>query len=157
MLMPFPSIIVALTGFIVGPDESTSTVTHSLAHLRVVFRQRRGFPVIVSDRQMTSACPRVALGRRHLLLIKQNKGGLWWYHLGVAPPPPHCHCHTTGDFHFPVIEFLSRFFVFGWRSDEVPPPQNLLPLFCTETHPHRRVCVYLFPTSVHVMNIYHRN
>lgn len=88
MLMPFPSIIVALTSFIVGPDESTSTVTHSPAHLRAVFRQRRGFPVIVSDRQMTSACPRVALGRRHLLLIKQNKGGLWWYHLGVAPPPP---------------------------------------------------------------------
>lgn len=45
-------------------------------------------PVIVSDRQVTSACPRVALGMRHLCLIKQNKGGLWWYHLGVTAHPP---------------------------------------------------------------------
>lgn len=43
-------------------------------------------PVIVSDRQMTSACPPAALGMRHLFLIKQNKGGLWWYHLGVTAP-----------------------------------------------------------------------
>lgn len=43
------------------------------------------------------------------------------------PLPTHCHCHTTGDFHFPVIEFLSRFFVLWWSSDEVPPSPNLIP------------------------------
>ena len=75
---------------------------------------------------MTSACPQAALGMRHLFLIKQNKGGLWWYHLGVMAPP-HCRSHTTADFHFPVIEFLSRLFVFRWSS-EVSLPQHLFPL-----------------------------
>lgn len=85
MLMHSLSIIAALTSFIVKPDESTGRV-HSYIHLRGAPGSSR-LPVIVSDRQMTSAWPRAALGMRHLFLIKQNKGGLWWYHMRVAPPP----------------------------------------------------------------------
>ena len=77
MLMRSLSVIAALTSFIVGPDESTDRVhpvIHSFIYTR--FPAETGLPVIVSDRQMTSACPRAALGMRHLFLIKQNKGGL---------------------------------------------------------------------------------
>lgn len=85
MLMPPLSLIAALTSFIVKPDESTGRV-HSHIHLCAA-PGSSSLPVTVSDRQMTSAWPRAALGMWHLILIKQNKGGLWWYHLRVAHPP----------------------------------------------------------------------
>lgn len=130
---------------------------HSSVHSFIYVQQPARLLVIVSDRQMTSVCPRAAPGMRHLSVFTQNKGGLWWYHLGVAAPP-HCHCHTTGDFHFPVIEFLSRLFVFRWRSDEVPPLHNTSSptSLRIENQPPKRVCVYLFPTSLHIMNIYYK-
>lgn len=76
----------------------------------------------------------------------------------LSPPPHthcHCHCHTTGDFYFPVIEFLSRLFVFRWKPDEFSLLQNLvISSSCRLPSPKSCRCIYLFYTSPHLMNVY---
>lgn len=131
------SIITALTSFIVRPDESTSRVL-SYIHLRAApgsSRQRGFLSLCLTDRWHQRA-----LGQLWGCGISSSSSKIKEDFDGIIsespyPLPTHWHCHTTGDFHFPVIEFLSHFSVLRWSSDEVPPQHTSFLHRYTEYHP----------------------
>lgn len=149
MQMHSLSIISALTSFIVSIDESTSTA-HSDTHpFTCGSWQARRLPVIVSDKQMTSACPRAAQGMRHCFFIRQNKAELWWYHLKVTTPLPTPTTLSQSDnskLPCPIMVFLSRLFVF---SEALMKNTPLSPFFCFEYHILKCVCLNISLIDAH--------